>query len=81
MSAPTLNQNPSLTLTPRDAYHFAISAGGAFLAYWVAAGHPASSKAVWALVPGFLTVAFRKVFPNLGNLKPQAVPANPTPGA
>ena len=75
MSAPELNQNPSITLTPRDLYHFLISSGGAFLAYWVAAGQPTSPKAAWALVPGFLTVAFRKVFPNIGNLKP-----NPTSG-
>ena len=65
-----MKQNPSVTFTPRDLVHFLVSSGGAYVAYWYAQGQPTNPKAAWALIPGFLTVLFRKTFPNMGNLKP-----------
>lgn len=72
---PSVNQNPSLTLVPRDLYHFVAASLPAFFLMWQSAGYPTNKAALWALAPGAATVLFRKVFPNMGNLKPIQVPS------
>lgn len=74
--SPTISNPRGLVITLRDVAYFFTTSLTAYLMAWQVAGSPTDPKKLWAVAVGLIPVAFRKLFPNMGEV---VKPGDPVP--